>query len=191
MNTATGTLRKEHEAILKMLDAAEEAARQLTSNIPVAPEILSDLLEFLRTFADRCHHSKEEDLLFPALEERGLPRQGGPIGVMLHEHEQGRSLIRQMGEASEAYAAGDANAAQIWAIAARTYAGLLRSHIMKENNILFVMAERILTQSEQEALSAAFDKVEIEKLGAGTHERLHALMDRLLAEVFPKVKAAV
>ncbi len=191
METATDTLRKEHSAILRMLEVAEEVARQLDHRAPVPPEAISGLHEFLRTFADRCHHSKEEEHLFPALEERGLPRFGGPIGVMLHEHEQGRSLIRQMGEAAEAYAAGKEGAGVRWAAAARSYALLLRSHIMKENNVLFPMAEQLLTQSEQETLSEAFERVESEKLGIGTHERLHALMDTLYAEVFPKIKAAV
>jgi hemerythrin-like domain-containing protein len=191
MSNATATLRKEHEAILKMLEAAEEVARQLDGNIPVAPETLSGLLEFLRLFADRCHHGKEEDHLFPALELKGLPRIGGPIGVMLFEHEQGRSLIKQMGEASEAFTAGAADAGRRWAVAARSYIDLLRSHIMKENNILFMMADQMLSESEQEALSEAFERVENDKLGPGTHERLHALMDKLRAEIYSEAKAAV
>ncbi len=191
MDTATATLRKEHNAILRMLEAAEEVARQLDRRAPVAPETLFGLQEFLRTFADRCHHSKEEEHLFPALEERGLPHFGGPIGVMLHEHEQGRALTRQLGEAAEAYAAGKEGAGISWATAARSYVLLLRSHIVKENNVLFPMAEQLLTESEQAALSEAFERVESEKLGAGTHERLHALMDTLCAEVFPKIKTAV
>ena len=184
MNTAIATLRKEHEAILKMLEAAEEVTRQLSRNEPVAPETLSGLLEFLRVFADRCHHGKEEEHLFPLLEQKGLPRVGGPIGVMLFEHEQGRALIKEMGDASEAYSQGQTDAGELWAQAARGYIELLRSHIMKENNILFMMADRLLSDSEQEALSEAFERVENEKLGAGTHERLHAQMDKLWAEIF-------
>jgi hemerythrin-like domain-containing protein len=191
MNSATATLRKEHEAILKILQATEEGARLLSRGEPVAPATLSGLLEFLRLFADRCHHGKEEEHLFPALERKGLPRSGGPVGVMLHEHEQGRALIRQMGEAAEDYAAGKTQAGQIWADAASSYVYLLRSHIMKEDNILFAMAEQMLTKSEQQELSEAFERVERDKLGPGTHERLHDLMDRLYSEMFPQVRAAV
>ena len=147
--SATGTLRTEHEAILRMLDATEEVANQIERGSPVAAETLSGLLEFLRLFADRCHHGKEEDLLFPLLEQKGMPREGGPIGVMLLEHEQGRALIRRMATAGEAFAGGDADSAGAWAAAARDYAALLRVHIDKENNILFMMAERILTDAEQ------------------------------------------
>ncbi len=105
---------------------------------------------------------------------------------MTAEHELGRRLIREIAAATLAYTAGELGARQRWSSAARGYANLLPQHIAKENNVLFPMAERLLTQTEQQELAAAFDKVEEEKLGAGTHERLHALMEKLLAEVFQK-----
>ena len=183
MNTATAILRQEHDAILRMLDVTDAIVQQLERNQRVAPETLAGVLEFFRLFADRCHHSKEEELLFPLLERKGMAREGGPIGVMLHEHEQGRSLVRQMGDAADAFSNGMPGAGTRWADAARSYAALLRQHIDKENNVLFMMAENVLSAAEQTELAAAFEKVEEEKMGAGTHERLHALMDKLCAEV--------
>lgn len=185
MKTATSILRQEHEAILSMLEVAEEVGRRLEQHQTVSPETLAGLLEFFRLFADRCHHGKEEDLLFPLLEKKGLPRAGGPIGVMLSEHEQGRALVQQMAATAEAYRQGAADAGSEWATAARRYAALLRDHIAKENNVLFLMAENLLTASEQQNLAAEFEKAEEEKLGAGTHERLHALMEKLTAEILP------
>jgi len=185
MPEATAILRKEHDAILKMLGATEEAIRRLDSGGTVKPETLEGLLEFFRLFADKCHHGKEEDLLFPLLESRGMPRLGGPTGVMLHEHEQGRALIKRMVEATEACKRGE-KAEAAWAEAARGYTALLRQHIDKENNILFVMAENMLTAEEQRQLAADFERLEIEKMGAGTHERLHASMDKLVAELTPR-----
>jgi hemerythrin-like domain-containing protein len=182
--TATDVLRQEHEAILKMLDATEEVSRRLDRGERVAPETLSGLLEFFQLFADRCHHGKEENLLFPLLEKSGIPRDGGPIGVMLVEHERGRALIRLMRESAEGYARGAADAGARWASAARDYAGLLRQHIFKENNILFKIAERVLTDAEQQELVSGFEKVEEEEMGVGTHQRLHARMGQLLTEIF-------
>jgi hemerythrin-like domain-containing protein len=166
-----------------MLDVTDTAAERLAQVRPVAPDTLAGLLEFFRLFADRCHHGKEEVLLFPLLEKKGLPRQGGPIGVMLHEHDQGRGLIGEMAAAAEAYAGGDAGAGTRWAGAARQYSQLLREHILKENEVLLVMAEPLLTDDEQRELAAAFDAVETERMGAETHERLHALMDKLAADI--------
>jgi len=186
MSEGTAVLRKEHDAILKMLGATEEAARRLDAGTPVTVATLEGLVEFFRLFADKCHHGKEEDLLFPLLESHGLPRSGGPTGVMLHEHEQGRALIRQMVESAEAYKGGKPGAGRNWAQAARAYTELLRQHIHKENNILFVMAENMLTPEEQKKLAADCERVEIAKMGAGTHARLHASMDRLVAELAPQ-----
>ncbi len=185
MPTATEILRNEHDAILKMISATEEVTRRLDRGEPVRSEILGNLLEFFRLFADRCHHGKEEALLFPLLESKGLPRQGGPIGVMLHEHDEGRGFIKQMAEAVEAYKTAPENAGPRWAEPARNYSALLRAHIDKENNILFRIAEQTLSGDEQAKLAEDFEKVETEKMGAGTHDRLHAMMDQLLAEVVP------
>ncbi len=186
MATATNTLRDEHKAILKMLDVTEEVVRRIKGGDAVAPETISGLLEFFRVFADRCHHGKEEDCLFPLLEQKGLPRQGGPIGVMLHEHAQGRELIQKMREAAEAFASGRSEASLRWADSALPYAALLRAHIAKENDVLFVVADRLLSGTEKESLLDAFEKAELDKLGAGTHERLHELMEKLYAEIFPR-----
>ena len=185
VSLATQVLRQEHEAILRMLDAALQAARQLERSQPVKPSVLKGVMEFFQLFADKCHHGKEEALLFPLLEKKGVPRAGGPVGVMLHEHELGRSLIAEMTAATEAYSSGDLAAGPRWALAARKYADVLGHHIYKENEVLFVMAESMLSETEQHELAAAFERLELEKMGAGTHQRLHAQMEKLLAELAP------
>lgn len=182
MAIGTEILRREHDAILNVLDVAEEVAARLRRREAVRAGVLGELLEFLRLFADRCHHGKEEDVLFPLLESKGLPREGGPIGVMLLEHDEGRAFIREMAEAAKEYASAAPSAGPRWAEAATNYVALLRAHIQKENQVLFAMAERILTPEEQARLAEDFEKVETEKMGDGTHERLHALRDRLLGE---------
>lgn len=186
MLEGTQILRQEHEAILKMIGAAEEAASRLERREVVRQEMLAAILEFFQLFADQCHHGKEEELLFPLLESKGMRRDGGPTGVMLAEHEQGRALIQEMSAATEAYAAEPSEAGSRWAQAAQGYAALLRAHIFKENNILFRMAEQTLSPSEQARLAESFEKLELERMGAGTHERLHASMRTLLAELAPR-----
>jgi hemerythrin-like domain-containing protein len=96
-----------------------------------------------------------------------------------------------MVEAADAFAAGDASAAKQWAVPAEGYTRLLRAHIGKENDILFVMAEQLLSDVEQSELSLAFEKMELEKMGAGTHERLHELMDRLFARIFSEAQTVL
>lgn len=180
---ATEVLRKEHEAILKMLDATDEVGLRLSRGEAVAPSTFAGLLEFFQLFADRCHHGKEDDLLFPLLEKKGMPRESGPIGVMLTEHDRGRELVREMELASAPSQDMSGPSGRRWVQASAEYTHLLRDHIAKENNVLFQMAETLLTAEEQERLAGEFERIEIEKMGVGTHERLHARMERLLSDI--------
>ncbi len=89
-------LKMEHEAVKITLRVLDSICKEAEKTGELAkPEHLEQLIEFFATFVDRCHHGKEEELLFPALEEVGVSREGGPIGVMLKEHQQGRDRCRQ------------------------------------------------------------------------------------------------
>ena len=166
-------LMDEHRVIERVLDAVE---RMIDADVIDRPFLL-DAVDFIRNFADGCHHAKEEDQLFPAMEQAGMPREGGPIGCMLHEHEQGREFVRRILGGLDAAAAGNPAAAAEVKSAALGYVGLLRQHIQKEDNILFVMAERLLDADAQKRLMQSFDRVEASTLGK--HERYLALADRL------------
>ena len=177
--TATEQLRAEHEGIRLMLRILEKYCAKLEGGEAVDPEDGERMVEFIRVFADRCHHEKEEGLLFPSMERHGIPREGGPIGVMLHEHEAGRAFVRGMVEALEKFRGGDKGAGSAFVENARGYIQLLSAHIEKENQVLFPMADMRLTAGEQTELAEAFETVETEKIGAGKHEEFHALLDRL------------
>lgn len=176
---ATGILRHEHEAIEKVLEILATFAKKIEGGQPVEAETLKKTLEFFRLFADKCHHGKEEALLFPAMGEKGYPTDEGPIGVMLMEHDHGRRFIRGMGEAVDAWDSKGEEARKAFVHNARRYVNLLRDHILKENNILFNMADEAFTQEEQEELARKFEEIEEKEMGHGEHERLHRLMDEL------------
>lgn len=182
---ATAVLRAEHDNILAMIDVAESAARRLREGGAVEARLLSGLVEVFRLYADRRHHAKEEAFLFPALQRKGMPVDGGPIGVMLFEHDNGRAFVQEMADAACAYEGGEAGVAARWAAAARGFAQVLRAHIDKENNILFVLAERMLSAAEQDELAAAYAEVEAEHAATGEQARLEELMQSLRAAAVP------
>lgn len=174
---ATQVLRDEHNGILAMLAVVEAAAFRLRDGKSIPPDLMSNAVGFFRNFADKCHHGKEEDELFPKLVERGIPKEGGPIGVMLIEHDQGRAFIRGMSESAERYAKGDAAAVPALVSNTLGYVKLLREHIDKENGILFQMADQVLSAAEQDQLYNAFEQIEANRIGPGVHERYHAMID--------------
>ena len=175
----TEILSGEHRIIEQVLDCLEKIAQNCQIEGRLDRISAEQALDFFRNFADRCHHGKEETHLFPAMEARGLPRQGGPTGVMFSEHEQGRTHIRAMADAIEGAAAGKSDAVAQFVDNARGYVGLLREHIEKEDHCLFTMANQALTEDDQRRLSAAFENVEQEHMGLGTHERFLNLADEL------------
>jgi hemerythrin-like domain-containing protein len=189
MTSATQILREEHETILGMIGSLEVVAHRLEAGEAIPVEILNNFTEFFVLFADRSHHGKEEDLLFPAMESKGVPRVGGPLGCMLAEHDEGRGYVRVMKEDAAGCAQDEGTARNRWTNAARGYATLLRNHIWKENEILFQIAERILCSEEQADLSRQFARVQQEKLDQKTETRL-AEFTRKVAQQFAATAAA-
>lgn len=181
MLTATRVLRQEHQSIREVLNFAEGVSIKIERGEQASPEALAKVMDFFRLFVDRCHHSKEEDILFPMLESRGLSTQGGPLGVMLLEHDRARCLIQEMCEAAEAYRADGETAGKRWARAAWDYSGLMQEHFGKEEEILFRMADNLLSPEEQRAILAGFERIETEKIGSGKHEELETMMKKLIS----------
>jgi len=178
---ATEVLKQEHKIILLVLAAAEKQARAIEATGKIDGDKIEKMLDFFRNFADRCHHSKEEKHLFATLEQRGFRHDVGPIAVMLAEHQQGRNRLKAVAEALPKARLGDRPVLRQVRENLAAYVKLLKEHISKEDNVLFAMAEKALTNQDQAALSAAFEKAEQEETGEGVHEKYHQLAHELAA----------
>ena len=175
---ATEDLIEEHHAVLVALKILGKVAAAVGAKEDKAAEHLEQLLEFFKGFVDRCHHGKEEDVLFPELERRGVKREGGPIGVMLAEHEIGRGHVRAMTERLADLRSGDAGAVAGIGEHTVAYREMLEAHIQKENNVLFPMAERVVPAEVAERIAGQFDAIEQERVGEGKHEAYHAMLQK-------------
>jgi hemerythrin-like domain-containing protein len=165
---ATALLSDEHRVIERVLAALERLTEKPATE---SLELWKKALDFIRHFSDQCHHFKEEKVLFPAMEAHGIPNEGGPIGMMLLEHEEGRSYVRAMFDALSKIAADDQNAQAALFQNAKQYLRLLREHIQKEDDILFRMADEVIPDNEQRQLLKNFEAHEAEEMGAGVHEK--------------------
>jgi hemerythrin-like domain-containing protein len=179
VSKAIADLMNEHEAILSAIQILERMTAAMDTTASVNVDDVRDFIGFLKEFADKCHHGKEEGLLFPALVKAGIPDQGGPIGVMLAEHAQGRQFIHEMEEAI----AKDVDLGKLRA-AAGGYATLLKNHIRKENGLLFPLADNVLTAPILDELYKGFEEHEEKVIGQGRHEELHAIL-KGLEEKYP------
>ena len=145
------TLMTEHRLIERVLEALEACARRAEGGAEVQPAALRGFARFLRGYADELHHGKEEALLFEKMVEAGFPREVGPVAVMRIEHEQGRALVGELRALSErvSWSAEDRRRA---ASVALDFAALLRAHILKEDRILYPMAEQRLSPQAMQLL---------------------------------------
>ncbi|MCK6457657.1 MAG: hemerythrin domain-containing protein [Phycisphaerae bacterium] len=176
---ATHTLREEHQVILRVLDAFEAALGQALDARRVTTAVFAPFLEFFRGFADRCHHGKEEDRLFPCLNRCGMPCDHGPIFVMLEEHRQGRAHVRAMLEQLASADAGDAAAVESVLRHGFGFLDLLRNHIQKEDGVLFNLADQLVQGEQLASLAADYRQVEQQPEFVETYARCRAIADEL------------
>lgn len=179
---STQILMDEHRIIERVLSALQVAAERVSRGEEIQPAFFVNAALFIKNFADGCHHRKEEGVLFVTMNESGVPVQGGPIGVMLAEHEQGRVFTRAMKDAAQKWETGDLSARAAVVQNALGYVALLRQHINKENNILFPMADRIIPPDRQEKVVADFEHIDLEETGDEIHEKYMALVENLETE---------
>jgi len=168
-------LKDEHDAVLAVLSQLDRAVDAAKRGSPIPADIFLDIGEFFAVFVDHCHHGKEESELFPRL---GIGEDADVVAALERDHHLGRGLAAAYGDAARAYVPGDPMSAERLASSAWKYGSLLRVHIDHETRELFPVVERTLA-AEDERLIAAFDRIEEEQIGAGTHERLHDMIATL------------
>lgn len=172
MGKATQDLKKEHGAILYVLEIVDKMITSDSKKDIEKIKYYQELIYFLKIFADKCHHGKEENYFFQELVTNTILKDGGPVEVMLEEHVEGRKYIALMDEAikTEDLAKFNVNAAN--------YSQLLKKHIAKEDNVLFPLADQLLDDKKQDELFERFELYEEEVIGNGVHEKLHAMIDK-------------
>jgi hemerythrin-like domain-containing protein len=178
-NTVTEGLREEHQWILQVT-AALEAILDREPEDGLDLDAIEGCVDFIRLFADACHHGQEEDLLFPELEARGMPRDSGPLAVMLHEHQMGRSLVGHMRKALVGAREGDHGSQRILVNSGRGYVQLIRGHIAKEDNVLFNMADQLVTGGDCDRLCEKYGEVCQRSFDGKTKVELEALARSLV-----------
>ncbi len=167
---------EDHQTSEKVFEAV---AKAFTTAAAPPPEVVRDMLDYFVNYLDGCHNKKEENHLFPLIEQRGIPRQGGPLAVMLQEHEQSRALLATLTATAKAYLAGASDQADELRRVFGDYTTLLRNHFWKENDILYPMARRVLNRNDDEAVVRGITATEA-ALGPDTHTKYYALADRLI-----------
>ena len=172
----TQRLKDEHQLILRMLALLEKNAKRTEEGSFTDYRFYLDGVDFIRNYADRFHHAKEEDVLFEAMIENGMPRANSPIAAMLMDHDQGRAFVRGMEEAAKRALNGEAGQNAAIVENARGYLELLREHISKEDEILYPLAERVIPEGMRDGIVAGYQKAE-EKSAEGFEAHYQSVVE--------------
>jgi hypothetical protein len=164
-------LTEDHARIERVLDAVGRALEKPEGG---GAAVVRLAVVFLRDFADGCHNKKEEEHLFPLLEQRGVPRHGGPLAVMLGEHAESQRILADLLPLMADVAKGDAALLDRCRQLFGAYAQLMKGHYWKENDILYPMGKRVLSPEDGEAVMRGIVSLEA-RLGPDTRVRFRDL----------------
>lgn len=176
---ATTDLRFEHVGVARMLGIMDAMAGRARRGEHVDLDDLQQVIEFLRVFVDTRHHTKEEELLFPAIGAANMTSTEPTVAILLEEHARGRATVARIQASLRGLAVPDEAALAELADALTAYTQLLREHVRREEDDCFGPADRELPAAVQEELKEGYERVEREVVGGGVHEAFHALLERL------------
>jgi hemerythrin-like domain-containing protein len=180
---STVSLRRDHDLIEKVIKSMEVTIQLLEGGKQIPDSILNPVIDFSKNFTDVCHHSKEENALFPALEQAGMPSNMGPIAIMLMDHQRSRELAKFMEESAKEYLNSGSSKNLIDYM--RQYVEHVTEHLWKENNRLFLMAEARLQYVSQKVNKELTDIEEskLKEIGK-TRDQYERLVENLTQDVF-------
>ncbi len=179
---STTSLRRDHDLIEKVIKAMESTIQLLNDGKQIPESILYPVIDFSKNFTDVCHHSKEEKVLFPALEQAGMPKNMGPIAIMLMDHERTREIAKHMEDSAKEYL-NSQNSTNLISYM-KQYVEHVTEHLWKENNRLFMMAEARLqyvsTKVDKELTN--IEETKLKEIG-NTREHYEKLAENLCENV--------
>ena len=179
----TDDLREEHKAVKLMLRILDTVCKNIETGRYVKQEHLEELVEFMKVFVDKCHHTKEEAYLFPEMEKSEIPDSRELITSLKNEHEEGRQYVSRI----EKIVSKKEEHRELpdMVESSRAYIRLLTQHVEKEDNNLFPMVDAYLSESVQKKLLEAFEILEHEIIGYGKHEEFHKWLHKM-EEIYTK-----
>lgn len=178
--TATEILKNEHQVILSVMDAAEREIRSIHLTGKITTDNIEKIIDFGRIFIESCHNAKEEEYVLPKMQERGAGGDRGLLKAIVDEHAEGRHLL-QLAARDLTPAKTSAYPSFVAGVTAnlKAYVQLLRTHIDKEDQVLFPLADHLFTAEDQKTILGSFDKHEAEEVGLGVHAKYLKLAHEL------------
>jgi hemerythrin-like domain-containing protein len=182
-----GPLMIEHRLIERMIAVMKSEIERFERENSINPQFIDTAVDFIRTYADYCHHGKEEDILFRDLSKKALPaEQKSIMAELLEEHRQGRKAVRELIEAKERYVRGDKGALFAILDSMRFMTDFYPQHIEKEDRHFFMPCMAHFSQDEKYLMLKEeweFDRKLIHKIYQQRVEEAERFLPRMMGEL--------
>jgi hemerythrin-like domain-containing protein len=171
-----GPLMAEHRVIERMLAVLEAQLALMAEQRSVDPTLLDTATDFIHTYADRCHHGKEEDILFRRLAEKPLDAELAQVMAgLIEDHVRGREMTHRLVSANDRYRSGDASALGEIESSVRELVEFYPVHIEKEDRHFFKPCLEYFTDAEKAAMLTDFDEFD----RALIHQKYRGVVEEL------------
>jgi len=154
---ARGPLMIEHRLIERMIAVIELELTRIRRSGKTDPLLIDTAVDFIRVYADRTHHGKEEEIFFRDVAKKPISETDRRVlDELIEEHIFGRKITEELVEANNRYRNGDEKSLQIIATRLQALVTFYPDHIEKEDKVFFPAATRHLSAEEQQAMLEAF-----------------------------------
>lgn len=171
---------EEHENIRRMLKVIRKLCYKLMTEPNYDISDFPKIIDFVRNYADKHHHGKEEDILFATMnrEIEKLAKSGAITGMYI-EHDNGRLYMTNLEKALEEYKKGNDEARLDIIANSISYTDLLDRHIEKENTAMYKFAERMLSEDLKSTIDAECKEIEDKASEEGLQEKYIGILEDL------------
>jgi hemerythrin-like domain-containing protein len=173
---ARAPLMIEHRLIERMICQIHKALKQIHPTKGIDSLFIDTAVDFIRTYADRTHHGKEEDILFRDLNKKDLSADDKRVmNELVEEHVYGRKTTKKLIEANNRYRRGDKSALADITDALNTLVNFYPKHIDKEDKVFFPASRTYLSEQEEQAILTEFLEFDRKMI----HEKYKSVVERL------------
>lgn len=165
----------EHEMIERAMAVLHSCLDKLDESAH-NPVRMIRAMDFLLEFGDKIHNRKEEELLFPLMQQRGIPVEGGPLGVMLMEHQAERDLLAAMLMEARGLHGADEEAREEYRRKGLEYLKIRAEHIWKENDVLYKMGQKVIDENDNTSLLEGFHRIDTDAYGDTAREKFQQML---------------
>jgi hemerythrin-like domain-containing protein len=174
-----GPLMWEHRLIEKMLQVVVKEAGEMEKGRQMDPAFIDTAVDFIRIYADRTHHGKEEDILFRELVKKKLtPEHARIMEELIQEHVYSRKTVGKLVAAKERYVQGDRDAIMEVVALLKELASFYPRHIAKEDKPFFHECQRYFSDGELDQMLREFYEFDRKMI----HEKYERLVESFTGE---------